>query len=49
MEPKKTKVRYIMTPNLKTIHALSPLEKAAKIMKGNITKKLQKTNRNKKI
>ena len=32
-DPKKTKVRIIMTPNLKTIHALAPLEKAAKIMK----------------
>jgi CBS domain-containing protein len=39
-DPKKTKVREIMTPNLKTIHALAPLEKAAKIMKDNHIKKL---------
>ena len=39
-DPKKTKVRDIMTPNLKTIHALAPLEKAAKIMKENHIKKL---------
>ncbi|PNX49066.1 MAG: hypothetical protein BV456_09240 [Thermoplasmata archaeon M8B2D] len=49
MEPKKVKVKDIMTPNLKTIHALAPLEKAAKIMKENLIKKLQKTNRNKRI
>ncbi len=39
-DPKKTKVIDIMTPNIKTIHALAPLEKAAKIMKENKIKKL---------
>jgi CBS domain-containing protein len=39
-DPKKTKIREIMTPNIKTIHALAPLEKAAKIMKDNGIKKL---------
>ena len=39
-DPKKTKVRDIMTPNIKTVHALAPLEKAAKIMKDNKIKKL---------
>jgi CBS domain-containing protein len=37
---KKTKVTEIMTSNIKTIHALAPLEKAAKIMKENKIKKL---------
>jgi len=39
-DPKKTKVSEIMTPNIKTIHALAPLEKAAKVMKENNIKKL---------
>jgi CBS domain-containing protein len=38
--PKKTKVAEIMTPNIKTVHALAPLEKAAQIMKNNNIKKL---------
>jgi CBS domain-containing protein len=38
--PNDTKVRDIMTPNIKTIHALAPLEKAATIMKENKIKKL---------
>ena len=38
--PKETKVSEIMTPNIKTIHALAPIEKAAKIMKENKIKKL---------
>jgi len=39
-DPKKTKVIEIMTPNIKTVHALAPLEKAAKIMRENKIKKL---------
>ncbi len=38
--PKETKVSEIMTPNIKTVHALAPIEKAAKIMKENKIKKL---------
>lgn len=38
--PKETKIIEIMTPNIKTIHALAPVEKAAKIMKENNIKKL---------
>ncbi len=38
--PKETKVSEIMTPSIKTIHALAPIEKAAKIMKENNIKKL---------
>jgi CBS domain-containing protein len=38
--PNKTKIRDIMTPNIKTVHALAPLEKAAFIMKENRIKKL---------
>ena len=38
--PTKTKIRDIMTPNIKTVHALAPLEKAAFIMKENSIKKL---------
>jgi len=38
--PKETKVSEIMTPNIKTIHALAPIEKAAKIMKEHHIKKL---------
>jgi len=39
-DPKKTKVRDIMTPRIKTVHALAPIEKAANIMKDNNIKKL---------
>ena len=39
-DPKKTLVREIMTPNIKTVHALAPLEKAVKIMKENKIRKL---------
>jgi len=39
-DPKKTKVKEIMTQGIKTVHALAPLEKAAKIMKENNIKKL---------
>ena len=39
-DPKKTKIKEIMTQNIKTVHALAPLEKAAKIMKENNIKKL---------
>jgi len=39
-DPKKTKIIDIMSPNLKTVHALAPLEKAVKIMKENNIKKL---------
>lgn len=39
-DPLKTKIREIMTPSIKTIHALAPLEKASKIMKENHIKKL---------
>jgi len=39
-DPKKTKITEIMSPNIKTIHALAPLEKAAKMMKENNIKKL---------
>jgi CBS domain-containing protein len=38
--PKKTKIKEIMSPNIRTIHALAPLEKAAKIMRDNHIKKL---------
>ncbi len=38
--PSKTKIREIMSSNLRTIHALSSLEKAAQIMKDNKIKKL---------
>ena len=38
--PKKTKIRDIMSHNIKTIHALAPLEKAAQIMKDNKIKKV---------
>ena len=40
LDPKKTKIREIMSQNIKTIHTLSPLEKAAQIMKDNKIKKL---------
>ena len=39
-DPKKTKVIEGMSVNIKTVHALAPLEKAAKIMKENNIKKL---------
>jgi len=39
-DPNKTKVKEIMSPNIKTVHALAPLEKAAKIMRENHIKKL---------
>jgi Mg/Co/Ni transporter MgtE len=39
-DPKTTKVREIMSPNIITVHALSPLERAAQIMKKNHIKKL---------
>jgi len=38
--PIKTKIRDIMSPNIKTVHALAPLEKAAYIMKEYKIKKL---------
>lgn len=38
--PKKTKVREIMSPNIITVHALAPLERAAQIMKESDIKKL---------
>jgi len=39
-DPSKTKIKEIMTPNIKTIHALAPLEKASKIMREGHIKKL---------
>ena len=39
-DPLKTKVKDIMTPNITTIHALAPLEKASKIMREKHIKKL---------
>lgn len=39
-KPKKTLVGDIMTSNVKTIHALAPVEKAAELMKKNNIKKL---------
>ncbi|UCH71586.1 MAG: CBS domain-containing protein [Thermoplasmatales archaeon] len=39
-DPKKAKVRDIMSRDIKTVHALAPLEKAAQIMKENNIKKL---------
>jgi len=38
-DPKRTKVRDIMTPRIKTIHARDSLEKAAEIMKEHNIKK----------
>ena len=40
LDPKETKIMEIMSQNIKTIHALSPLEKAAQILKENNIKKL---------
>lgn len=45
-KPKNTLVREILTPNLKTIHALSTVEEAAEIMKTNNIKKLPVTYNN---
>jgi len=39
-DPKKTKIREIMTPNIITVHALAPIEKAAQIMREQGIKKL---------
>jgi len=39
-DPKTTKVREIMSQNIKTIHSLATLQKAAQIMKENNIKKL---------
>ena len=39
-DPNKTKIIDIMSPNIITIHALAPLEKAAQIMKESNIKKL---------
>ena len=39
-DPKKTKVKDIMSSDLITVHALSPLERAAQIMKESNIKKL---------
>jgi len=39
-DPKKIKVMDIMSTNIKTVHALAPVEKAATIMKENNIKKL---------
>ena len=38
--PRKTSISEIMSPNLRTIHALTPLEQASQIMKENKIKKL---------
>jgi len=38
--PTTTKIGEIMTQNIKTVHSLSPIEKAAEIMKENNIKKL---------
>jgi len=38
--PKATNIIEVMTPNLKTVHALAPIEKAATIMEENKIKKL---------
>jgi len=39
-DPIKTKIREIMSPNIKTVHAFAPVEKAVSIMKENKIKKL---------
>ena len=39
-DPKKTKIREIMSSNIITIHALAPIERAAQIMKDSHIKKL---------
>ena len=38
--PAKTKVREIMSPNIITVHALAPMERAAQIMREHHIKKL---------
>ena len=38
--PKKTKIREILSPNIKTVHALAPIDKASKLMSENKIKKL---------
>jgi len=38
--PKTTKVREIMSPNIITVHALAPIERAAQIMKDSNIKKI---------
>jgi len=40
LDANNTKVREIMSQNIKTIHALTPLERGAQIMKDNKIKKL---------
>lgn len=39
-DPRQTRVRDIMSTNIKTIHAMAPVDKAADIMKENNIKKL---------
>jgi CBS domain-containing protein len=39
-DPMKTRICEIMSPHIKTIHALAPIEKAVSIMKENNIKKL---------
>jgi len=39
-DPEKTKVKEIMSPNIITVHALAPLERAAQIMNESDIKKL---------
>ena len=39
-DPAKTRIRDVMSKDIKTIHALAPLEKAARLMKENHIKKL---------
>ena len=39
-DPKKTKIKDIMSQNIKTVHALSPVEKVAEIMQENNIKNL---------
>jgi len=39
-DPRITKIREIMSSNLKTVHALAPIERAAEIMRENNIKKL---------
>jgi CBS domain-containing protein len=39
-DPSKTKIREIMSQNIKTVHALAPIDKAIQIMNDNKIKKL---------
>ena len=39
-DPAKTRIRDVMSKDIKTVHALAPLEKASKIMKEHHIKKL---------